>query len=192
MERLEFPFLGEYFYLKFPHEYREMVDNIKGQLKEFLIFRIEKISDKNKIFNVNPVPLLDLYVPPVNVLVIVKVLNKEEEEKLSIEVSNSIYDILVDSMDKSGAGLLLEKNEKIIIDFYMFHEQLFLEGVKRFSTIYKSSGSFTETEKIILQQIEDKLKEANYKLIGGINLLQAEKIKKILDIFPSFIEEEDL
>jgi len=190
MERLEFPFLGEYFYLKFPHEYREMVDNIKEQLKRFLIFRVEKIINEDKIFTINSVALLDVYVPPVNVLVIVRAIDKNEEEKFSIEVSNSIYDVLADAMDKSGAGLLLEKDEKIILEFYMVHDQLFVEGVKKFSNLYKENRSFSETGEIILEQIKNKLSEINYQLKSDIIFFEAEKIRKILEIFPFFIKEE--
>lgn len=190
MERLEFPFLGEYFYLKFPHEYREIVDSIKEELKKFLIFRIEKIIDEDKVFTINSVALLDVYIPPVNVLVIVKAIDKNEEEKFSIEVSNSIYDVLADAMDKSGAGFLLEKDEKIILEFYMVHDQLFVEGAKKFSNLYKKNKSFLETTETILQQIKNKLNEINYQLTSDINLFEAEKIKKILEIFPVFIKEE--
>ncbi len=192
MEHLEFPFLGEYFYVKYPSEYKELVDKIKEQLKRFLIVKLEKVFNESKIFTINTVALLDVYVPPVNVLVIAKVFDENGKEKFSIEVSNSIHDVLADSMDKSKAGLLIEKNEKITLEIYMAHDHLFVEGVRTFSNIHKESTSFVETEKVILQQIENKLKEINYKLIDGIDLLEVEKIKKILDIFPSFVKEESI
>jgi hypothetical protein len=169
----------------------DILEDYKKQLKNFLVFKAQKVVSEEKIFLVNPVYLLDLYVPPLNVLVFIRVTDVNGEEKFSLEVSNYVFDVI--NVQEQGLGFIVEAGEKVYVEFYMISDTLFMESVKGLKHIYENSDSMYSGINSYMENFanktEEDLKNVGYDLVGLGRIFSEKKAEEIIKIIPNLIKE---
>ncbi len=176
---------GQYLYLYV----RDNLEDFKKIIKNFLIIRLEKRLDSEKIFSVNVLDLLDLYMPPFNALLVVKVIGQNEEERFSLEVSNYPYEVF--PLYENGVGIFVMANEKLVVEFYALDDHLFLEGIKKFKKLYKEKGAVGAI-KDINNELKDLSEGIGYEITSKINIEKAEIAKKFIQLLGSLIIEGEV
>ncbi len=175
---------GQYLYLYV----RDGLEDFKRIIKNFLIIRLEKKVDSEKILSINVLDLLDLYNPPFNALLVVKVIGQNEEEKFLLEVSNYPYEVF--PLYENGVGIFVMANDKLVVEFYALDDRLFLEGVKRFKKLYKEKGAIGAIEDIN-NELKDLSEEIGYEITSKMSVEKAEIAKKFIQLLNSLIIEEE-
>jgi hypothetical protein len=176
---------GQYFYLYV----RDNLEDFKDLIKKFLVVKLEKSVDSEKIFSINSLGLLDFYIPPINALLVIKVLNQDGEERFLLEISN--YPQEVFSIHESGVGILLSENEKLVIEFYALDDNLFLESIKRFKNLYEEKGTIKAMEDIN-NEIKSLANIIGYELASSINIERSEMAKKFIQLLETLIIETEV
>jgi len=174
------------------YRYRpDVLEDYKKQLKNFLVFVIQKSVSEEKFLLVNPIHLLDLYVPPLNVLVVIRVLDINEREKFSFEVSNYVFDLI--NAQEQGLGFFVEKGEKVRVEFYMVSDNLFTESVKYLKYIYEKENSIysgiNSNIENFTNKARDDLKNIGYDLITLGKVFSERKVEEVIKIIPNLVKE---
>jgi hypothetical protein len=176
---------GQYFYLYV----RDNLEIFKNLLKTFSVVKLERKIDSEKIFSINVLDLLDLYIPPINVLLIVKAIGQDGEEKFSLEISNYPQEVFL--LHENRVGIFLSENDKLLIEFYALDDYLFSEGVKKFKNLYKEKGAINAMEDIS-NEIKDLANSIGYELASSINIERAEMAKKFIQLLETLIIEGEV
>jgi hypothetical protein len=176
---------GQYFYLYV----RDNLDDFKKIIKNFLVVRLEKNIDSEKILSINVLDLLDLYVPPFNVLLVVKVVGQDGEERFSLEASNYPQEVL--ALNENGVSIFVSGNERLIVEFYALDDSLFEESVKRFKNLLKEKG-LVNAANDITNEVINLVSNSGYKLTSRINIERAEIIKRLLQLIENIIIEGEV
>jgi uncharacterized protein YaaR (DUF327 family) len=175
---------GLYFYF----HARDNLEYFKDDLKNFLIFAIKKTITSDKIININATSLLDLYIPPLNVLVVLKVLGQNKEEKVSLEISNYPEEVI--HLQENGLGFFVSEGEEILIEFYAIDDNSFSESIKKYKHVYKAEDMKKLVESVN-SEINELLNNKGYELIFKLNVYFSEIAKKFIQIIDTFIIEEE-
>jgi hypothetical protein len=173
---------GQYFYL----QVRDNLEVFKNLIKRFSVVKLERKIDSEKIFFINVLDLLDLYIPPINVLLIVKVIDRDGEEKFSLEVSNYPQEVFL--VHENEVGIFVSENDRLLIEFYALDDYLFSESVKKFKNLYKEKGAVNATEDIS-NEIKSLAENLGYELTNSINIERAEMARKFIQLLETLIIE---
>jgi hypothetical protein len=176
---------GQYFYL----DVRDDLEGFKNLIKNFKVVKLERSVDSEKIFSINVLDLLDLYVPPVNALLIVRVISQSGEERFSLEISNYPQEVFL--LHENGVGVFVSENEKLIIEFYALDDSLFLESVRRFKNLYKEKGAINAIEEIS-NEIKSLAENLGYELTNSINIERTEMARKFIQLLETLIIEMEV
>ncbi len=175
---------GQYFYLYA----RDNLEDFKDLIKRFLVVKLERDIDSEKFFSINVLSLLDFYIPPINALLIIKVLNQDGEERFLLEISN--YPKEVFSVHESEIGIFVSENEKLIIEFYALDDNLFLESIKKFKNLYEEKGAINAMEDMN-NEIKNLANSIGYEITYSTNIERFEIAKKFIQIIETLIIEEE-
>ncbi len=169
----------------------DILQSFKNELRNFLVFKARKTLDEEKVFLVDPIQLLDLYIPPLNALVVIRVIDVNKNDKFSLEVYNYIFDLI--SLQEQGIGFIAESGEEIYVEFYMVDDELFTESVKNLKSVYKSSesiyGGINLLREDVFRKIEKNLKNIGYDLVAIGEVFSEKKLDKAISIMTNLIKE---
>jgi len=175
---------GQYFYL----DVRDNLEDFKELIKRFSVVKLRRDIDSEKLLSINVLSLIDFYIPPVNALLIIKVLDQSGEERFLLEISN--YPEEVFSVHESGISAFVSENEKLVIEFYALDDNLFLESIKRFKNLYEEKGAINAM-KDMNNEIKNLASSIGYELNSSINIERFEIAKKFIQIIENLIIEEE-
>jgi hypothetical protein len=177
---------GQYFYL----DVRDNLEGFKKIIKNFLVVRLEKSIDSEKFFFINVLDLLDLYIPPMNALIVVKVISQDGEERFSLEVSNYPQEVFL--VHENNVGIFASTNEKMIVEFYALDDNLLLESIRKFKNLYKEKGPINAIEDMN-NEIKNLVNNIGYELTSpGVNIERTEMAKKFIQLLETLIIEEEV
>jgi hypothetical protein len=169
----------------------DVLANFKERIRDFLVFKAKKDVVENRLFLVNPIYLLDLYIPPANVLFTVRLVDINGKEKFSLEMSNYVIEVI--NIQEQKPGFFAEEGEKVYVEFYMIHDELFKESVKNLKSSYQDDDSIYESmdlsRKRVVEKIEEDLRNIGYDLVMFRGLFSEIKAEEIIKIMPNLIKE---
>jgi hypothetical protein len=176
---------GQYFYL----DVRNELEGFKSIIKKFRVVKLEKNIYSEKIFYVNVLDLLDLYIPPINALLAVKVIGQDGEEKFSLEISNYPQEVFL--VNENRVGIFASANEKLVIEFYALDDHLFLESVKKFKNLIKERDIINAIEHIN-NELKNLANSFGYELISDVNIERSEMAKRFILLLENLIIEGEV
>lgn len=178
---------GQYFYLYV----RDNLEEFKKIIKNFLVVRLEKSINSEKIFSINVLNLLDLYIPPINALIVVKVIDQDGGERFSLEISNYPQEVFL--AYENGISIFASENEKIMVEFYALDDNLLSESIRKFKNLYEEKGEIISVLEDVNNEIKNLANSIGYELTSpGVNIERTEMAKKFIQLLETLIMEKEV